>query len=98
MRSGKLIATNDIFINHKNGNKTDDSITNLELVTQSKNNIHRFRDLNRAPVKGNTKITQEIAEQIRIDRQLGMKYKELMFKYNLSKSSISCLINYKTWK
>lgn len=79
-------------------NIIEKSYLDLELVTQSKNNTHRFRDLNRPPVKGNAKITQEIAEQIRTDRQAGIKYKKLMFKYNLSKVSISSIINNKIWK
>ena len=45
-------------------------------------------------VKGNAKITQEIAEKIRGDNQ---PYSILTEKYGLCKSTISYIKNYKTW-
>ena len=92
---GKL--EEDLMINHKNGVTTDNSPDNLELDTQSHNNIHRFRVLKTAPVIGNKKISDEIADAIRDDHAHGMSYKQLIEKYELAKSSISYIINKKTW-
>lgn len=87
----------DLVINHINGNRSDNRPENLELVSQSENNTHRFRVLKRKPVIGNKKISREIADEIRKDRSMGMTYKELMAKYSLAKSSISYICNNLTW-
>ena len=94
---GKL--EQDLVINHKDGSKLNDSPENLELITQSENNKHRFRDLGFKPVIGNSKITYEIAQAIREDKKTGMTHKALMAKYNLSsKGTISAIVNMKIWK
>lgn len=85
-------------INHIDGNPLNNTTTNLELVTQSENNIHRFRVLKRPAVKGAAKITQTVADEMR--RQVAeenLRACDLAKKYNMSKSNISSILNYKTW-
>lgn len=38
-------------VNHKDGNRSNNHISNLELVTRSENQIHSYRVLGRAPVR-----------------------------------------------
>lgn len=94
---GKL--EQDLVINHKDGNKLNDHPDNLELITQSENNKHRFRELKSGPVIGNSKINYDIAQAIREDKKTGMTHKALMAKYNISsKGMISDIVNMRIWK
>lgn len=96
---GQIPLSNDLVINHKDGNKTNNHIYNLELVPVAANNLHRFRVLKHPPVLGNAKINFQLAHCIRADRALGMKYKDIMRKYGLSsKGTISAIIHHRTWK
>lgn len=87
----------DLVINHIDGCKTNNNASNLEQITHSGNMLHKYSVIGHRPVIGHTKITKEIAEKIRADRELGMKYSELIEKYSICKSNISYIINNKTW-
>ena len=43
-------------------------------------------------------LTQEIADNIRLDHKNGIKSKEMELKYNTSKQQISRIVNLKIWK
>lgn len=92
------LLDDSLTINHKDGDPYNNHIDNLELVTQKENNLHRFRVLGHKPVIGYSKINEEIAEKIREDRLMGMKYSDLMKKYKLCKSTVSYVVNKRTWK
>lgn len=86
----------DLVINHIDGNPLNNSLTNLELVTQSENNVHRFKKT--PPVIGNKKINQEMADEIR--RQVAEENRracDMAKKYDLCRSTISYILNNKTW-
>lgn len=87
----------DLVINHKDGNKSNNRPENLELISQAENNKHKYRELGAAPVIGRSKIDEATADAIRADRAAGANYKTLMSKYGLAKSSISYIVNNKTW-
>lgn len=90
--------SDDLVVNHKDGDGLNNHPSNLELVSQSENNIHRFRVLNFPAVKGFKKIDFQTAEQIRSDKEQGLSHRELALKYDLSKTSISYIVNGRTWK
>ena len=95
---GKSKLTPELVLNHKDGNKKNNCIDNLEQITQGENTLHRFRVLHHKPVTGHKKISKEQAEEIRILRSSGWKYKDLINKFNIGKSTISYIINNKIWK
>jgi hypothetical protein len=84
-------------INHIDGNPSNNNATNLELVTFQENSRHSWKVLKRNPVIGYKKINPKIAKEIRLLRKSGAKYKELVTKFKLCKSSISYIVNNKTW-
>lgn len=87
----------DLVINHKDGNKSNNDVSNLELVTQSRNNQHVYDTLDYKPVMGNVVLNWEIVRSIRKEHLEGSSYGILSSKYGISKGHISSLINKKTW-
>lgn len=88
-----------MVINHKDGDGTNNQISNLELITQSENLKHKYRTLKSPPTVSNAKITQEIADEIR--RQVteeNIKAVDLARKYGLGKSTINSILRNKSWK
>ena len=95
---GDTELSEHLVINHKDGNKLNNSIDNLEQVSQAYNNLHAFRILKRPAVIGNCKINKKQAEEIRKLHNEGWTYLMLMEKYNVGKTTISYVINKKIWK
>ena len=84
-------------VNHKDGNRQNNAAKNLELISHAKNQEHKYRVLKNKPQIGFYKINFEIAETIRKEKKAGKTLKQLVEKYKLAKSTISYIINNKTW-
>jgi len=98
-RFGSEQLSPDLMTNHRNGSRGQNTIENLELIPQAKNNLHAFRELRRHAVFGNVRLTWEIVRQIRKDRaELKLTYRQIRQKYGIdSKGLISEIINNKIW-
>lgn len=93
----------DLEVNHKDGNKLNNHLENLEWVTKSENQIHAIKKGLICHQKGdkrwNAKITNEDAKNILKIYKLGeYSQAELARKYNVSKNIIWRLVNRKCWK
>lgn len=92
---GELIP--GLEINHIDGNPKNNDASNLEQVTHSQNQEHAYRVLKRKSPVHHKKITHEIAEEIRAKKPLN-SLKRLAKEYGISKSTVSYIVNNKTWK
>ena len=89
-------------INHKDGNKENNNIENLEQISQKENNDHMYAIGLRQPTKGHVVYSQEFADKIRDDHKNGLSYNDIISKYNkqgmkIGKSYVSQVINNKIW-
>lgn len=95
---------NKIEINHKDGNKTNNDITNLEWVTTKENSFHCHNVLKRKMpyVKGSGHINSKLTEKnvIEIKKMLlnkEMKQYQIGDIFGVSFQNISCIKRGKTW-
>jgi hypothetical protein len=85
-------------INHKNGDKSDNRIENLELVTASENVVHAFQTGLRVPVRGNARLTEDDVRSIRAEYEPGMvRMQDLAVKHGVALRTISFIIRRETW-
>lgn len=82
-------------INHKDGIKHHNTISNLEAVTHQTNILHAFRELGRR--RPGEKITTAIAEQIRNRRAGGEPLKSIAASFGVTLVCVSSVVTGKTW-
>lgn len=83
------------IVNHKDGNKRNCKVSNLEYVTFSENNQHAYDTALHS--KNKRRLTPQEVLQIRAEYPT-LSRRELATKYNISKNAIDCIVTYKTWK
>ena len=88
-------------VNHKNGNKLDNRVENLEWVTRSENEKHAFRIGLKVPAcgsrHGHSKLTESDVKKIR-SLENSMSRKEIADKFGMSYSGIEAILVRRTWK
>lgn len=88
-------------VNHKNGNRSDNRVENLEIVTCSENNLHAYRELGREKPKGSkhhgAKLTEEIVLEIRKRYAEGERQYVLARAYSLDPTSIRDIVHRYRW-
>jgi len=89
-----FIGYSELFVNHKDLNKLNNSIENLEYVTNAENLLHAFKN----GVKvGKTILNADQREKIRLMRKSGFLLKTIAKKFNVSESAISEVARGTTW-
>lgn len=93
----------DLQVNHKNGDKSDNRIENLEYVTQTENNIHALKTGLRKMQKGESRYNSKLTKKDVIFIRKMLKTKQmtgtsLADKFDVSVSLISNIKRNLTWK
>ena len=91
-----------LTINHKNGNKRDNRLENLELATYSEQRIHAIQVLNHSWIQNGeknamAKLTNPQVLEIRKLRASGMKLKEIGDIFGVSFQAISKIAKHQRW-
>ncbi len=107
----RLIATKYIkyvgdreYVNHKNGNKLDNRVENLEWCTMSENVKHAFdtglKNASINPMHGENNGNAILTDKLVIEmlKHQDLSFKEIAEKYNVSKGTIKHIFRGRTWK
>jgi hypothetical protein len=91
------------YANHKDGNRANNKLNNLEWCTPSENNLHAFRVLNRKPVyvcgikNANAKLTDDKIRYAKELRQKGFTFQKIADELGIAKSHAKRIIDGKSW-
>jgi hypothetical protein len=85
----------DHVVNHKNGDPSDNRLSNLEALTNSENVRHAYLVLNREP---QSKLTPEQVVEIRQRRASLTPLKVLAEEFAVTTATITAICTGKTWK
>lgn len=92
---------NKPFVNHVDGNRSNNFYKNLEWATNSENQLHAYNQLGRIAVwgesNGQSKLTAEDVKEIRKLRTEGMTMKQIALRYGVCNESIRKIVTGKTW-
>lgn len=91
-----------MVVNHIDGNKFNNSVDNLEITTQSKNNLHAhatgLKPNMIGEINGASKLKNHEALLLIKDIKSGMRNKDLGVKYNLHPQYISLIRHKRRWE
>lgn len=90
-------------VNHKNGQKHDNRLTNLEYMTHSENQFHKYRVLKIPPsFQGSkaprAKITEDDVFAIRALHKRGWALKKLAVEFSIGSSALCWIVKRKSWR
>jgi hypothetical protein len=84
------------FVNHRDGNSTNNHVNNLEWSNRSRNATHAYRVLGRTP--SGAKLERAEVAEIRRSHPAGESLVELAESYGVTTGTVSDIVNRRTWK
>jgi len=91
----------DLCVNHRNGNKADNILSNLEVATYSENMAHAVRELAYMPPRGEqngaTVLTEDNVREIRKLYATGLMQLQIAERFGVSEANIGCIVRGETW-
>jgi hypothetical protein len=90
-------------VNHKNGIRDDNRALNLEYLTPSQNQTHAYAVLHRRQVivrgesVGIAKMTDDAVRKMRHEYAAGATQLQLANAFGLARSTVSFIVNRRTW-
>lgn len=105
-RSFKGPIPDGLEVNHKNGNRDEPDLTNLELMTRPENATHSFLVLGRANFNvtqrgsknGGSKLTESDIPEIFRLYSTGVNQRKIAEHFGVSKRNISKVLRGETWR
>lgn len=90
-----------VEVNHKDGNKGNNAVENLEYCSRSANVKHAFatglRPSHRGEGSPNAKLTEDDVRSIRAEAAIGVARQKLAARYGVSVVQIRNIIHRKSW-
>lgn len=92
---------NKPIVNHIDGNKLNNHVSNLEWCTNSENDLHAFSLGLRSTLKGEkcnfAKLTSSEVKEIKKLKNEGITQKKIAKLFNISEGNVSQIINGQRW-
>ena len=99
---GEAIFERGMEVRHLNGDYVDNSADNIALGTPTQNRMDMPVDVRRRIARAGAiaqrRLSDGQVERLRKRRREGAKYKDLMEEFGIAKSTVSYIVNHKTYR